>query len=520
MSESLPLVHAERLLERTEATRLRVAGDLDARHRARWGQFFTPAPVAAFLARLIDVPHGGHWRVLDPGAGIGSLSAAVVARAITSKVKCSIHLVAFEADAALIGPLEQTLRDCERAAARVALELTTEARPLDFLVWAADALGGSLFADPETFDACIMNPPYRKINTDSSHRAALERIGLRVTNLYPAFLAAAAALLRPEGQLSAITPRSFANGPYFLPFREFFLARMRLDHLHVYEKRGRVFSDADVLQENVIMRATRAQPTPNIVLSTSVGVDDAPTARTVPYSAVVDLADKRLFIHIPVDDSAKNVADYIALLPCTLGDLGITVSTGRVVDFRTRSNLVHDPDATDAPLIYPGHLRAGRVLWPLLDGRKPNGLAVNADTTGLLLPAEHYVLVKRFTAKEERRRVVAATFEPGDVGSPIVAFENHLNVFHHASHGIDVLLAKGLAVFLNTSVVDAYVRQFSGHTQINATDLRTLRYPSVDSLTRLGAAAADTWPCDQSAIDRLADAHIAALRTDGALLAA
>jgi hypothetical protein len=67
-------------------------------------------------------------------------------------------------------------------------------------------------------------------------------------------------------------------------------------------------------------------------------------------------------------------------------------------------------------------------------------------------------------------------------------------------------------VFLNTSTVDAYVRQFSGHTQINATDLRLLRYPDRDSLLGMGAAAVERrgWPATQEAIDALAAAFVAA----------
>jgi adenine-specific DNA-methyltransferase len=49
-------------------------------------------------------------------------------------------------------------------------------------------------------------------------------------------------------------------------------------------------------------------------------------------------------------------------------------------------------------------------------------------------------------------------------------------------------LAKGLAAFLNSSLVDLYFRQFSGHSQVNATDLRMLRYPTRSMLERVGTA--------------------------------
>ena len=41
-------------------------------------------------------------------------------------------------------------------------------------------------------------------------------------------------------------------------------------------------------------------------------------------------------------------------------------------------------------------------------------------------------------------------------------------------------------MFLNSSIVDMYLREFSGHTQVNAADLRSLFYPTLSQLVRLG----------------------------------
>src|SRR5207249_1276079 len=60
----------------------------------------------------------------------------------------------------------------------------------------------------------------------------------------------------------------------------------------------------------------------------------------------------------------------------------------------------------------------------------------------------------------------------------------------------------GLAVFLNSTLIDSYFRQFNGHTQVNATDLRSLKYPSRAQLEHLGETVVDTFPT-QSEIDQL-----------------
>jgi adenine-specific DNA-methyltransferase len=154
------------------------------------------------------------------------------------------------------------------------------------------------------------------------------------------------------------------------------------------------------------------------------------------------------------------------------------------------------------PLIYPGHFDKGMVRWPDPDVGKPEAILLSPLTQSAMLPSGYYVLVKRFSAKEEPRRIVAALFDPRLVPSPFVAFENHLNYYHINNAGLPHNLAKGLALFLNSTLIDIYFRQFSGHTQVNATDLRMLRYPSRDTLERLGAKVTDGTP-SQREIDEL-----------------
>jgi adenine-specific DNA-methyltransferase len=504
------------LIDRTEARRQTVAALLDEAERVRLGQFFTPARVASLIATLPRLPESGSLRVLDPGAGVGSLTAAFVARALMERPDLTLHLTAFELDDALHGQLVATLEDCRAAAARLGTSVTFEFHGTDFIEWACREVSGSLFnGDRRAFDLVVMNPPYRKINVSSPERRMLANVGVEITNLYVAFLALAAELLDSMGQIAAITPRSFANGPYFRSFRRFFFQRVRLDRLHSVESRSTMFADAAVLQENIIFAVTKdgLGRDGTIVLSASVGDEDQSATRAVPYTEVVNPDDPEQFVRIAADDRDVRVAAVIASLPATLGDLGLSVSTGRVVDFRAREALRHAPGDNTVPLIYPGHLRRGRVVWPTPGSKKPNALVRDSTTEKLLLPADTYVLVKRFSAKEERRRVVAAVFDAEAMPCAKVGFENHLNVYHRDGQGISPDLAWGLCCWLNSTVVDRFVRQFNGHTQINATDLRSLRYPSSDELVALGEAFNhDSWPA-QDVIDALVEEHVTVVRS-------
>lgn len=491
-----------KLLDLAEFNRVRALSSLNSKTQDSLGQFFTPARAAALIASMPRLPKTCTLRVLDPGAGSGMLSAALVSRVLSESPDLDVHVVAVECDPNVIPHLADTLEACKaEGAGRITFDIIES----DYL----DASTG-LAADDRLFgfDLVIQNPPYAKLAASSPSRAAVRAAGADAPNLYAAFLALAAAALNPGGQLVAITPRSFCNGPYFGSFRSYLLNQLSLDRVHVFKSRSTVFADTGVLQENVIFSGTKGGDRGNVLLSASNGHEDDSSHRHVPYADVVHPDDRQQFIRITTNYEDTDVADQMLALSDTLVTLGVGVSTGKVVDFRSRECLHENRVEHGLPLIYPGNVRDGLIIWPR-EIRKPQWfLPVVPKDESLLVPAGWYCVVKRFSAKEERRRIVAAVWSPELTHGP-VAFENHVNVFHARGAGLDREMAYGLSMWLNSSLVDRYFRTFSGHTQVNATDLRTMRYPDAATLRRLGDRAPDRLSA-QSEIDALVNTEIGA----------
>ena len=189
------------------------------------------------------------------------------------------------------------------------------------------------------------------------------------------------------------------------------------------------------------------------------------------------------------------------------------------MDFRAKDALIYSSDdarsnGKTAPLIYPTHLDNGAIVWPK-EGRKPNRIRISKDTQSLLVPPGIYVLVKRFSAKEERRRVSAAICRPETLPNSDFAFKNHLNYFHDNGQGLPLHLAVGLTAYLNSGLVDSFFRQFSGHTQVNASDLRTLPYPNRKTLERIGRSVNGVMP-SQETIDQLIAKELSHMTNDAA----
>lgn len=441
----------------------------------------------------------GDCRLLDAGAGIGSLSAAFLDRWRSGGLSFSrVTVDAFELDAALMGHLASTLERYNHKG-----DFVANIRQEDFILAAVETLEGNLFSPPiGRYSHAILNPPYKKINSNSAHRLALRRVSIETVNLYSAFVALAVAQAAPGGQIVAIIPRSFCNGPYYRPFRDFILERAAVRHMHLFESRSKAFKDDEVLQENIIIRLERGGQQGPVTVTTSTDDTFADlVTHEHPFDRIVFPDDPERFIHVPTSPE-KNAIELSEEIRYTLADLGIKVSTGPVVDFRLKEHLRDMPGEGTVPLLYPGHFSSTGTTWPIEGMKKPNAIERNTNTEKWLYPSGFYCVVRRFSSKEEKRRIVASVVEPSAFGGvTVLGFENHLNLFHENKRGLPEALARGLAVFLNTTAVDENFRRFNGHTQVNATDLKLMKYPSRETLIELGEWAMQQRTLTQEQID-------------------
>jgi len=477
-------------LDIADSVRREVAPRTAQKYKSELGQFMTPSSVARFMAGMFPPSTVLTCRLLDAGAGVGALSCAFLDRWLAGGFGFkTVEATAYEVDEKLRAHLKQHLAAYSKVKAEVIagdyIELATAEGLLN-----------------RGYTHAILNPPYKKINSRSAHRLALRSVGIETVNLYSAFVALAVGEAALGGQIVAIIPRSFCNGPYYRPFRDFILERAAIRHIHLFDSRNKAFKDDEVLQENIIIRLERGGQQGPVTVTTST--DDSffdLISHDHPFDRIVFPDDPERFIHVPTT-TEKSTIELSPAVRYSLADLGIKVSTGPVVDFRLKEHLRDMPEEGAVPLIYPGHLGITRTAWPVPGLKKPNAIMRNVETEKWLYPNGFYCAVRRFSSKEEKRRVVASVVDPAVFGDHnMLGFENHLNLLHENKHGLPELLVRGLAVFLNMTAVDESFRRFNGHTQVNATDLKLMKYPSREALIKLGKWAKQHSEITQEMID-------------------
>lgn len=471
------------------------ANQVSNAERKKRGIFFTPPPVARFMGRLCRGETAHFVRLLDPSAGAGILAAAcATALGESALPPRHIELICHETEPVLIPLLERVLVFLRERLAERKIRLRYRVEAQDFLLAHGSALRNELFEPTPRFDAVICNPPYFKLSKSDPRARLCAAVVHGQPNIYGLFMAVGAALLREGGRFVFITPRSYASGPYFRRLRERFFHMIRPTDIHVFESRTDAFSD--VLQETAITAGTRRTGWQRnasglrIRLSSSKGAEDVQSAaaRTLPLPAVLRGDCEHRVLHFPADRMHDTASALVRTWRGSLQAYGWKISTGPVVAFRAARYLRTTPDRHAVPLLWLQHVKPMAAVWPAVT-RKPQYLHRCADSSKLVLPNRNCVLLRRFSAKEERRRLVAAPLLARALAAQEVAFENHLNYIHKPVGQLSADEAYGLAALLNSTLLDTYFRISSGNTQVSATEIRAMPLPDLAVIRRIGSRA-------------------------------
>lgn len=460
--------------------------------RKERGQFFTPANIALFMAGMAEY-RKKNLRVLDAGAGIGILSCAICEVATKKKAVETVEIVAYEDHQDLIPILKESYEHTKRWLKARGIKLNYKIIEEDFILDTAK----SLFNEPpEPFDVTIGNPPYFKIGKNDPRAKEATKYIYGQPNIYALFMGVAAELLKDNGLMVYIIPRSFASGPYFKLFRRNYFKMMSPGRVHIFESRTDAFKTQEVLQENIILKSRKAKRNNELTISVSNGLKDLKHSKNLklPLSLVLHKINDDLIVRLP---SCKEDLDVISLVESWKGNLhqyGWEISTGPVVPFRAE-HLIHneaDSKESSVPLLWMQNVQLMNVVWPRLDinngKNKPQFIVKNKESIKrrLLVQDTNTVLLRRFSAKEDKRRLTAAPLFEGQLKSKFLGIENHINYIYNPYGHLNKFQALGLCALLNSSLLDKYFRISNGNTQVSATEIRSMPLPTVQQIEKIG----------------------------------
>lgn len=475
--------------------------------RSANGIFFTPP---ALVERLLDLVEqsGVDWlgdRVVDPAAGGGAFIAPVatrIASRLVSGGRSSAEIVAAVEERVSGVEIDPFLGWLAWVFLEVALwpHCLAAHRRLPNPVRAGSALE---LTDDSRSHLVIGNPPFGKLTLPDSLRKRFARSLFGHANLYGVFTDLAVRLATPRGIVGYVVPSSFLAGQYFQRLRHLLATEAPPLAIDFIADRADVFDN--VLQETVL-----------VVLGPGKEISEVMVHFLQPTSldGPCEVSPVGQF-PLPVNPCQPWLlprrSEDIALLkramamPHRLADYGYEVSTGPLVWNRHRRQLAAQAGVERLPILWAESVqptgtfrfaadRRGHVPWFALAQRQEH-----------LVQRRPCVLIQRTTAKEQRRRLIAAVLPAAflDTHGGVV-IENHVNVLRRVRVDSNALeesaMLDAIAAFLNSAVADQLFRCVSGSVAVSAYELEALPLPDPDAMEQLAALASQS--AAPSSIDR------------------
>jgi adenine-specific DNA-methyltransferase len=429
--------------------------------------------------------------ILDPGAGAGVLTAALCEQLLLNSSLKKIQAVLYDTD--VIPLLKKNMVFLEEYCAQKDIVFDYEIKEENFIISNAEQWENRLFKKQIEYDYIISNPPYKKIRKDAEESQIMKSIVHGQPNIYFLFMAMSAKLLKKNGEMVFITPRSFTSGAYFRQFRMWIMQNMSLERIHSFESRSKIFKIDKVLQETIITKFRKSNSSSkNLTISENDDLHFRKKTFEVKISMNIILDKKTGYsIKIPTNEPDIYLLRFMNQWKETLKSLGFEIKTGPVVDFRIKDHLTEEESDHTKPLFWPLHLKNNQINFPETQNtkNKPQYFIYSEKSSKQMIKNKDYIFIKRFTSKEEKKRIQCAIYRHEDFQYDLIGIENHLNYIKKREGDFENDELLGLFTILNSSFVDRYYRILNGNTQVNANEMNMIPLPSQENLLKIGNKA-------------------------------
>jgi adenine-specific DNA-methyltransferase len=474
------------------------AKTVTTQHKKDNGQFFTPTEIAHFMAGLAKQKKD-KFKILDPGCGTTILSSSLIETLVKRNNNLKeIELVVYETDQDILSYTKAVLNYLVKWLKQHKIKFKSTLNTNDFVLENKDCfqVSATLFSEPQnaTYDIVISNPPYFKIPKEDKRATIAKSIVWGQPNIYSIFMMVATKLLKEGGELIFITPRSFASGNYFRAFREAFFQEIEIEHIHLFGSRTDTFDRDSVLQETLILKGKKQKANAHlssILVTHSNGIQDIEnfTEKIYKTDELIDLVSKEKIIHLPTNETDDKVIRLFKSWSGSLRQYDIQISTGPVVSFRATQYLFEQYQNGTVflvPLYQLINTAKMQFEWPVTKRNKPQYIQLCEETKSLLLPNKNYVFLRRFSAKDDKSRLVATPYFVDTTQAEYIGVENHLNYIYRPKGHLDRNEILGISVLLNSNLFDTYFRTFNGNINVSATELREMPLPPLEDIKQIG----------------------------------
>lgn len=457
----------------------------------RLGRIFTKKNTAALMAKMIKLDPGKKaYTVLDPGAGTGILSAAVIEHICKNAPECrQIFLTCYEDDVDFIPMLEDNLERIRKKCRHdYDVRLFVTVYHENYLIDVKNHYTVTFFNTVEDkFDIIICNPPTDLIDKGSEEALSVGGVTMLKVSAAFLFLKVASEHLEPAGQLAIMLPTTVATASSLSEIRKGIAKLLSIRRIHLFVGKQKNTKRAIPLKKSVIIAYENNTEHTDIEITTST--DDGSEAKltalpALDYGFVVDEKDGSLTLPKSIEET--RIVKYIGNFPETLSSLGLKMSTGLIIDSKCK-DMLHDTERPGTiPVIRPSAMIAGGIRIPTPGGKKQYLLPTHSS---LFQRNKNLIIIKRVPAKSDERFINSAVYFAGQrPANQYISTHNKINFIDTLDDKEEMCarLVFGLFAILNSTIYDRYFSIVSKSKQINAKEMKNLRLPPKNLIENMG----------------------------------
>lgn len=425
-------------------------------------QFFTSKSTAFQMVEFLNCNYS-EVTILEPGAGNGALTAALIVKLISKGCK-NIECILVENDSAVLSLLTQNIQLMKSYARKNNVTLHVKLESDNYIL--KDLLN--------KVDIIIMNPPYKKIRKDSPESQKMVEYVHGQPNLYSLFMIKSLTLLKENGEFVFIVPRSWTSGDYYKISRDYILKTVDIQNICIFNKRDNSFSSEEVLQETMIFsgkKNMKQSSNINIIVSDDDSFTDIKKYK-INHKIVKSIGINN-YLLIPSNEIEIAVLKKFSQANKSFKDMGFEFKTGPVVEFRNKNSISIEKIKNSVPMFRTANIVQGKLLFPILNN-KAQYILLKANK--LLIKNSNTIFVRRLSSKEEKRRLQCCVYNAIE-DIDYISIENHVNYLTKVDKSN---LTKDeinyIFKLLMSDEYDAYFRLMNGNTQVNAKELNALPY--------------------------------------------
>lgn len=447
-------------------------------------QFFTPYDTACKMISTIDFSifrNTDTLYILEPSAGCGILIASLVLHILRN---CSyikkVHVDAYEYDIDVCNILLSNFKFFDEYINKNSILIFSYNVINDnFITKNKEEWFKGSFSS--RYDIIISNPPYKKINQSSEEAIIMKDIVYGQPNIYTLFIGMSLKLLKTDGVYIVLSPRNYLSGEYSKKLRKFIFSNYSLICIHSFSKRS-IFKSVN--QEVIISTFINNNNHNKVNIS-----HDGYSNFFINFNDII-FDEELISILVPRTTNEVMLLKTIRTLRYSLGDLGLKISVGTIVQFRNENDIKKDVYTKYySPLLISPDIQPNNKInyFERENKRKTHNKSISAKNK-YLIKNSNYVLIRKVTAKDDTDLIVTSVLDKSYFNHDLIGLDNNLLYIHSIDKSeIDLELCYGLYCFINSKQFKDFYFSINGTHTINVTDFNNIKFPDIITLKKLGS---------------------------------